>query len=202
MPSHHIDQVYNTSSDPADQERLYDDWAEAYDADLASMNFLTHVRMAEHLAAVTDDLSAPVYDYGCGTGLLGTELANVGFTTIDGGDLSAGMLKVADHKDVYRRLDKTEPGVFDIEPYPTVTACGVVTVGAAPPETLGLIASGVAPGGRLALSYNDEALAHPGYMEHMQRLLDDGFTTLVEDYGPQFPDRGIGATVYILERTP
>ncbi|MFT5741642.1 MAG: SAM-dependent methyltransferase [Gammaproteobacteria bacterium] len=45
-----------------------------------------------------------VIDFGCGTGLVGAALAKRGFNTIDGADISKGMLEQARVKSVYRNL--------------------------------------------------------------------------------------------------
>ena len=67
---------------------------------------------------------------GCGTGLSGAALAEAGFTTIDGSDLSPGMLDKARALGVYR--DLWLPDDLPDRRYDAVAAVGVIGPGAAP----------------------------------------------------------------------
>jgi predicted TPR repeat methyltransferase len=203
MASEHLERVYQTSSAPEDQAALYDSWAASYDDDLTSNGCETPDRLARLLAGVTGERDAPVLDFGCGTGLSGAALARAGWTTIDGSDLSEGMLDVARSKGVYRRLWQTAGGEVGVEPgtYRVVVACGVVTIGAAPPETLDLLASAVADGDYLAFSFNEHALAEPAFMDRLEALMAGDFRLLGSEHGPNLRELGSEATVYVLQRT-
>ena len=76
---------------PEDSQKLYADWADTYEADVAAYGYATPARIARALAPHLPDTSAPILDFGCGTGLSGQALAAAGFTTIDGTDISAEM---------------------------------------------------------------------------------------------------------------
>lgn len=73
-----------------------------------------------------------ILDLGCGTGLIGLELAKRGFTNIVGVDISPGMLEQADQKRVYTEL--VEHDINDIHDLPPklnnafdfVVAAGIV----------------------------------------------------------------------------
>lgn len=47
-----------------------------------------------------------IIDFGCGTGLIGQELAAHGFTQITGVDISPGMLEIASNKGCYSSLEE------------------------------------------------------------------------------------------------
>lgn len=202
MTEQYFDRVYQVSSAPAEQQALYDEWAATYDDELERQGTHAPARLAEAVTRIVSDRTTPVLDFGCGTGLAGVALASEGWTTIDGADLSAGMLGVAATKGVYRTLWQVEGGRLDVEPgtYPVIVACGVVTVGAAPPETLDLLASKVAPGDVLAFTYSDHALADEAYMSRVDALLAEGFDQLLAEHGPNLDELGLGATVYVLRR--
>lgn len=51
-----------------------------------------------------------IIDFGCGTGLVGKELAEHGFTKITGVDISPGMLEVASNKGCYTSLEEMTLG--------------------------------------------------------------------------------------------
>jgi len=120
-------------------ESLYDEWAGTYDADtVESFGYVAPGHAAERLAGLVGP-EAAVLDAGCGTGLVGAELAARGFTTIDGIDLSQGMLDVARGKRVYRELrkaDLTEPLPFDDNAYDATICVGTLTEGHVGPEVL------------------------------------------------------------------
>lgn len=83
--------------DKDDVRRLYHDWADRYEDDLVDMGFVGYRVAAAKLGQLVPS-SARVLDAGCGTGLVGAELAAAGFTAIDGIDLSTDMLRIAGEK--------------------------------------------------------------------------------------------------------
>jgi predicted TPR repeat methyltransferase len=93
---------------------LYASWAGDYDHDVFELaGVIGSTRIADLLAEHLPDRSAAVLDLGCGTGAVGVRLHQLGFTHIDGVDLSPEMLAVAGQRSVYRHLavaDLTEPG--------------------------------------------------------------------------------------------
>lgn len=197
-----IDSVYQSSSDPADQRALYDEWGNSYDDDMADQQYATPGRIAAALAAASDGVGTAVLDFGCGTGLSGEALAEAGFTTIDGTDLSQPMLDEAEDKGVYRKLWQLTAGQLDISPadYGAIIACGVVSPGAAPAETLQVMADKVAPGGLLVFSYNDHAMKADEYLDQLKTLTDGDFTEVSSEYGDHLPSHGTKSTVYVLRR--
>jgi len=98
-----LDKVYD-ARDASSTRTLYDAWSDSYEAEVGSQGYALPPRCAAALAKFTDDLSAPILDFGCGTGLSGLAFKDAGFTTIDGHDLSADMLEEANNKGVYRKL--------------------------------------------------------------------------------------------------
>ncbi len=182
---------------------IYAKWAETYDDDVSGAGYVTPIRIAEALAAAIPDKTAPVLDYGCGTGLSGVALDEVGFTTIDGTDISPEMLEFAEKTGVYRRLWTTDPSA---EPsvakgdYAAITATGVVSLGAAPPDLLATLLALLAPGGLLALSYNDATLEDRSYLDAMAAATAGPAELLTEEYGAHLPGKDMKSTVYVLRK--
>ena len=88
-----------------DAAALYAEWAATYDDDVfGELRFTGSLRIAELLAAALPEPGQPVIDLGCGTGAVGRRLAQLGFGTIDGVDLSPEMLSVAADTSAYRQL--------------------------------------------------------------------------------------------------
>ncbi len=200
----YLDKVYD-ARDAESTRRLYDDWAESYEAELSTNGYATPGRCADALAAQVTDNSVPVLDFGCGTGLSGRALRAAGFLRIDGVDLSPDMLKLAREKGIYRKLDVIEADApLPIQPgsYDAICAAGVIGAGAAPVSVLDLLMEALAPGGRLVFSFNDHALAEPEYEAKLKSLLDDGKAELLfQAYGHHLPGIGLGANVYVIAKT-
>lgn len=198
-----LDRVYATPSDPETQRALYDEWAASYDHDLEVSGYATPGRIAELLARYLDDRDAAVLDFGCGSGMSGRALVDAGFTAVDGAEMSSGMLAQAELSGAYRRLWQLTAGELDVEPgtYRAVVACGVISVGAAPAATLGLVATAVGPGDLLVFSYNDHTIGDPEYMAEIGKLVDADFEQLAADDGVHIASRGSRSTVYVLRRS-
>lgn len=199
MADTYLEKVYDT--DPDKLTDLYDDWAGGYDGDLTGQGYATPGRLARALAEVAPDPAAPLLDFGCGTGLGGAALAATGFTTLDGCDVSAGMLEEARMKGIYRNLWQTDEGAalpFDLAAYPLVTAVGVISTGAAPAEMLPFLADRMTPGALLAFSYNDHTLEDAAYMEALDSVTENA-SVIRDDLGDHIPGLGSKSKVFVLE---
>lgn len=203
MVKQFLDEAYHLDS-LEDTQALYNDWAASYDAETSENGYATPGRLAEALAEHVDDLSAPILDFGCGTGLSGLALKLAGFKVIDGMDPNGEMLAQAMPKGVYRTLteiDVTDPNPISHGSYATITAIGVIGTGAAPPETFDLLMNALDPGGIMSFSFNDHAMADSAYTSRLNDWLDTGKARLVySDYGPHLPKRNLNSTIYILEK--
>ena len=103
-PNNHL-QVARSVTGTADVVELYRRWATDYDHDVfESAGVIGTATIARLLAEHVEYRTVSVIDLGCGTGAAGVDLAALGFTTIDGVDISAEMLAVAVSKDVYRNV--------------------------------------------------------------------------------------------------
>lgn len=184
---------------------LYDAWAEQYDRDLADKSYQTPRRVADMLTQWLADCSAPILDYGCGTGLSGAALIEAGYTEIDGADLSPRMLALAEQKSLYRRLfqiDPAQPLPFDPGAYRTIVAVGVISVGGAPGEVFDTLVESLSAGTRLVFSMNDQSLKMPDYAGRLKASVSaEKVRILAQDYGPhvQHHDENSGSMVYCLE---
>lgn len=189
-----------THRTPDETRALYREWADRYDADMAETGYVTPHRLARALAGLMVDQTAPILDFGCGTGLSGRALAESGFTAIDGSDLTEEMLARARQTGLYRHLALTEPGDAPAPGYAAIAATGVVSLGAAPPETLALLLAALPSGGLLAFSYNDPTLGDAAYSAALDNALS-GADLLFAEHGPHLLGREMGSTVYILRKS-
>ncbi|MFK7754698.1 MAG: class I SAM-dependent methyltransferase [Sedimentitalea sp.] len=191
--------------DAADTRKLYDDWAGSYDGEVGDNGYATPGRCAAALAEHCVDLNAPLLDFGCGTGLSGVALAQAGFRTLDGVDLSADMLAQARDKGIYRSLSQIEantPLAHKPGDYAAICAIGVIGAGAAPISVFDTLMAGLATGGLFVLSFNDHALADPVNEGTLQSYVTSGRAHLLfKDYGAHLPGIDIKSNVYVLEKT-
>lgn len=198
-----LSEVY-TARSPEETRALYDDWSKTYEDEVGANGYITPQRCSEALARFTDDLRAPILDFGCGTGLSGLALAKTGFRILDGVDVSADMLAGAEAKGIYRDLRQIAPGTPPVETrgsYSAITAIGVIGAGAAPPETFDLLMRALGRDGKLVLSLNDHALKDRAYEGRMSEWLDLGAARLLfKENGPHMPGINVNSTVYVIEK--
>lgn len=175
--------VYAAGGDRDALNREYDDWAASYDADLlASGNpYLSMIAgmVGRHVA----DLDALALDGGCGTGLVGQILYQIGYRNIEGLDGSLTMLEEAARKGCYRRLHHLLLGEripLPDDSYDLVVASGVLTCGHAPPEALDGMLRLAKPGAPLIFTMNEAAHDRAGFGARMRALADDGAWRLME----------------------
>ena len=202
MMTTYLDKIY--SADSADLRPFYAQWAQSYDQEVGENGYVTPLRIAEALARHVKDLSIPILDYGCGTGVSGQAFQEVGFLTIDGVDISAEMLEVAAQKKIYRHLEvfapETGPNV-KLGAYQIIAAVGVIGAGAAPLAVLDKIMALLAPKGLLAFSFNDHTLEDPAYDGLVEDYVNQGQAVLhLKEYGEHLPKQKINSNIYILEK--
>ena len=100
-------------------------------------------------------------DAGACTGMVGEELARLGFRHITALDLSPGMLKTANEKSVHEELVVGELGKpldFETGRFDAATCIGTLTIGHAPPESLDELVRVTKPGGTTVFSMRTDYL--------------------------------------------
>ncbi|KAK8763711.1 hypothetical protein V5799_033679 [Amblyomma americanum] len=89
---------------PEETKAIYNNWASNYEEDMALQKYKAPNIMAHFInQELQVKKDAVIIDVGCGTGLLGVELKNLGYSYIDGLDYSDGMMAEAIKKNIYRR---------------------------------------------------------------------------------------------------
>ncbi len=186
-------------------KQIYADWAEKYDSDVADWGYATPGRVAMALRRANANIDKAVLDFGCGTGLCGMALKAAGFDVVDGTDISPEMLAQAEQRGVYRQVWKGEPGSLGhirAGDYPIIAACGVISLGAAPPETLDMLVDAMAPGTLLAFSFNEATMGDRAYTDRLDiAVLAPDIELVSEEDGPHLPAKDMRSTVYVLRRT-
>ena len=192
-----------TDRAPAETIQVYKEWADEYDSDLAKRGYYTPLRIADALKPYRNQISGPVLDFGCGTGISGEALRLVGFNELHGTDITEEMLKKAEDKNIYQRLWLSKPGDAPAKPgdYDLIVAAGVISLGAAPAEILSDVLNSLAIGGLLALSFNDPTLECLKY----DKVLEDEINAkrakvLFREHGPHIGDLNMGSDVIVIQR--
>ncbi|MDG2027590.1 MAG: methyltransferase domain-containing protein [Acidimicrobiales bacterium] len=162
-------------------EPIYDAWAESYDQELTDVGYNSPPLVAATLAAMVGDTSGAVIDYGCGTGLSGSALRGADFETIDGADLSSGMLEIAAAKGVYRSLHKvdlTGPTGLGDGSYAAAACVGAMGNGHLDPSHVTELVRAVTPGGPVVFYMNGGPYVADDYEGQFRGLADEGVWTI------------------------
>lgn len=209
----HLKRAYAISS-PAEASAVYDEWAATFDNDMqsSSIDYAAPTIIAQmvlaYLGSKTDgkiDGDIEILDAGCGSGLAGVELAKVGARTIDGVDVSEGMLKIARNTGVYRMLepaDLTKPMEMEDSEYRVVVCVGTLTHGHVGPEAISEFVRVTADKGLVAATVLGDIWESHGYKEEVARLERTGkvqvLNTSMEDYRR---GGGVKAVMLVLQVT-
>jgi predicted TPR repeat methyltransferase len=135
-------------------ETLFDQYAEEFDAALVErLDYRVPELLQEALAAAGCTAFAHAVDLGCGTGLMGERLRGVA-SYLEGYDISAGMLREAEAKRIYDKLERqdlqTLPALSPVADL--VTAADVFMYVGELGRLFSRIAELVLPGGHFAFS--------------------------------------------------
>ena len=184
-----IQRVYETK-DYAELASEYNIWASDYDDDLRALGFSGPRAGAETLARYAADKEVKVLDAGAGTGMVGEELARLGFRHITALDLSPGMLKTANKKSVYEKLVVGELGKpldFETGRFGGTTCIGTLTFGHAPPESLDELVRVTEAGGTVVFSMRTDYYTEGGFDVKQASLEQAGKWRLLERGEPFQP---------------
>ncbi|MEM9271462.1 MAG: class I SAM-dependent methyltransferase [Cyanobacteria bacterium P01_F01_bin.143] len=118
--------VFSSQNNQELTER-YDLWAKDYEQDLdEEFGYIGPEQAADVLVKYVPK-DARILDAGAGTGLVGEFLAQRGFQNVEAIDISLGMLKQAEQKNIYQALYQ---GVLGEElDFPTASFDAVISVG-------------------------------------------------------------------------
>ena len=181
---------------------VYADWAKTYDSDVTERGYRTPDRLAAAVAKLVPP-ETTILDFGCGTGIGGAALRRAGFEQIHGTDITPKMLERAAASGLYAEtwLSTPDDMGFNAGAYQAIVAVGVISLGAAPPETLAPLLGKLPKGGLLALSFNDPTIADPSYQAALDAAVADGqFEIVLREHGPHLDDVGMGSDIIVIRR--
>lgn len=162
--------TYSATS-KTDMLDAYSEWAASYDNDsIKKFGYIAPKRAAQvlsnHIERLGWSKDCHIMDIGCGTGLVGEELHDMGYGNITGLDYSNEMLQIAQTKQCYKQLhcvDLTHPPteIESITGLKINSIDAMISVGTFTPNHVGIqellnSITFLKPGGILVLSLRDD----------------------------------------------
>ena len=206
MPDENFFEIAYTLKNTSETRAMYDRWAEVYDRDLSNGEYQQPARCAATLASRLEENDAKILDVGCGTGLSGLALKNSGYTTIDGCDLSQGMLDKAGELGIYRRLfacDLNQPPL-DVKDgtYDALTAVGVFSFGHIMPDAVDELLRVTRPGGFIIIGLNDHYYEEGSLTQKLEALQSNGLLEIIKrEHGDHIPANDLKGWVLTLRKS-
>ncbi len=165
------------TTDSSAVQSYYDDWADRYDETLAEWQYRAPEDASDLLAPHLGD-GARVLDVGCGTGLLATALRKRGDYTVDGIDISAESLHLAERRGDYARLIHHDlqdlPLPVQDNAYDAAASVGVLTYIEDAEALLRDLCRCVRPGGAITFTQRTDLWQDRNFPETIARLERDG----------------------------
>jgi predicted TPR repeat methyltransferase len=159
---------------PEELAEAYKDWAGDYDKDtLGKMGYVGPHVAASMLNNHVDSKACRVLDAGCGTGLVGESLNQMGYQNLDAMDFSNEMLKEAERKGVYNQLfqeDMNEDLNIPDDSYDATICVGTFTYAHVGPHAFDELVRVTRPGGYICFTIRDGAYQQYGYRNKMLEM--------------------------------
>ena len=162
----------------AQTKQLYKDWAQTYDQTMVEdLGYLSPSKAAKLFASTVIDKKAHILDIGTGTGLVGMELSQRGYTNIDGLDYSASMLEQARKKNIYKHLitaDLNKALTIDSEKYDALICIGTFTHGHVGADCLNELFRILKVGGHFITIIRTDYWESAGFSEKLDAYIKSG----------------------------
>lgn len=182
----------------------YDQWADAYDRDLAAFGYRAPQWVADRIGVEGVARDAAILDAGCGTGLTGQALHALGYGHITGADISADSLAHARAKGCYETLcrqDLDQALAFEDNAFDAITCVGTLTYVKNPLALMSEFCRIGRPGAVVIFTQRDDChddafktvLGEPVQSGHWMRRAHTG----PHAYLPEHPEYGEHRSIYL-----
>ncbi len=173
------------ASDTATIRALYDDWAPAYDGEIEGYGYEAPAVAAQRMAGLADPSNDRLLDVGCGTGLVGKALGDLGWRHVEGADVSEASLRIASTAQTYRAVHTAD---FNAPPTPfdsgSLVCVGVMTYLADVEEVCREFARIVAPGSPILLTQRTDLFEARETQAAFDALAADGTWDILDISDP------------------
>jgi len=154
----------------------YKDWALVYDKDNDDLlGTVSQPNSVKIFHEYLKDTKLKIIDVGCGTGLVGLELKNLGFSNFDGIDISQEMIDIAQDRGYNSlflgNLNKSLP--IGSNSYDAALCVGVFTHGHVGPERFSELVRVVKPEGIICFTINENVYESQGFdiaIKHLESI--------------------------------
>ena len=192
----------------AEIKRIYQNWAHSYDSDNDDMlGTVSQPTMVHFLTQFAPDKTVRLLDVGCGTGLVGMHLQQVGYSSFDGTDLSEAMLAHAKERG-YGRLfaaNITNRLPVDDNSYDACLCVGVFTHGHVGPQGFDELTRITKTGGLIGFTINEDVYYDYGFDSAITERVNGGQWALklheVSDYMTKKDVKGIYVIVRVTDKS-
>ncbi len=196
MDKKHQDRVQwvYSSKNNSELSRKYDEWAKDYDKDLSEFFGWVAPKTASSYLVKYVSSESIVLDAGAGTGLVGLALAEYGFQNLTAMDLSEGMLKQAQDKNVYKKFDQMvlgDPLSYATDSFDAVISVGVMTLGHAGPDSFNELLRITRPYGYIVFTIRTDVYLNNGFKEKQEEMVSKKLWEMV-DVSDEFQPLPIG----------
>ena len=157
--------------------RYYDEWGleNKYDQDMVNWQYSGPKETVEVFKKYAENKDIKIYDAGCGTGLVGTELKKFGYNYYDGADLSKKLLDLVP-KNLYQNLFKVDLNKkIEIKDntYGAVMCVGTFTFGHVKPPALDEFIRITKKKGLICFTINEGIYSEYGFDKKIKELSDN-----------------------------
>ena len=157
-----------------DSQTLYDQWAGRYNTELINeYGYIAPFITVDKLKDFHLDKDIEIIDVGCGTGLVGLELHKIGYSNIDGYDISQEMLKAAKKTKIYKSLKQVDLNLDSFSPnktYDLLICVGSFGYGALGPKAFINLLKLVKSRGLIMILMNSEPFISENYQKYILEL--------------------------------
>ena len=182
----------------------YDKWGDKYDQDMVEWNYTGPKETVNIFKKYATSRDIKIFDAGCGTGLVGIELKKIGYSNIDGADLSKKLLDLVP-KGFYNNLeqiDLNKPLNKKNNIYDAVLCVGTFTFGHVNPPALDELIRVVKNRGLICFTVNEGIYEEYGFDRKIKELSNNRSWNVIEFFKSDYiASKDVNAWLCLAEIT-
>lgn len=176
--SQHLWQETYEAKTSKELNQAYEKWAPMYEHDtINNMGYVAPVQASRLLDGYLESQESSILDAGCGTGLVGKALSELGYGKLEAMDCCEHMLAEAEKKNIYGKLlqaDMNQQLKIPDNSYDASICVGAFTYAHLGPDAFNELARITRPQGFVCFTIRDGAYQEYGYRSRMLELEEKG----------------------------